>query len=241
LSYCAPIRTPPLSDTNWGEIQIGQNHSLRAALGCVRKSDIDHLHAEAKIMPVKDHCEMLSQQFLLNSTKPNHPNHIDIMAPAPTRIMKEALLTRFGGDVRPLAPQGVIDELNYKEGLKTIHTKSVEETIRRQGPNPVLGIPAPKINDSEKTLPRKTRSTLAQLRSGHSTFLNNFLAKINPTKYVDSCPKCGQSPHNTPHLFNCPADPTSFTPRILWEDPPAAAAFLGLEMNQEAGQLDDND
>ena len=117
----------------------------------------------------------------------------------------------------------------------------MEETIRRQGPNPVLGIPAPKINDSEKTLPRKTRSTLAQLRSGHSTFLNNFLAKINSTKYVDSCPKCGQSPHNTPHLFNCPADPTSFTPRILWEDPPAAAAFLGLEMNQEAGQLDDND
>ena len=39
--------------------------TLSELLGCVIKSDMGHLHAEAKIMPVKDHCEMLSQQFLL--------------------------------------------------------------------------------------------------------------------------------------------------------------------------------
>ena len=110
----------------------------------------------------------------------------------------------------------------------------------QQGANPVIAIPAPKIN-SEKTLPQKTRSTLAQLRSGQSTFLNNFLAKINSTKYVDSCPKFRESPNNTPHLFNCSTNPTGLNQRILWEDLPAAAAFLGLEINLEAGQLDDND
>ena len=48
-------------------------------------------------------------------------------------------------------------------------------------------------------------------------------------------------PYDTPHPFTCPADPTDLTPRILWDDPPAAAAFLGLETNREAGQLDDID
>jgi hypothetical protein len=31
-------------------------------------------------MPVKDHNEMLSQQFLLATQKPNHPNYIDLNA-----------------------------------------------------------------------------------------------------------------------------------------------------------------
>ena len=48
LSCCAPIWTPVLSETNFNKIQVAKINSLRTALGCVRKSDIDHLHAEAK-------------------------------------------------------------------------------------------------------------------------------------------------------------------------------------------------
>ena len=48
LSCCAPIWTPVLSETNVNKIQVAKINSLRTALGCVRKSDIDHLHAEAK-------------------------------------------------------------------------------------------------------------------------------------------------------------------------------------------------
>ena len=42
------------------------------------------------------------------------------------------------------------------------------------------------------------------------------------------------------HLFQCPANPTNLEPRILWEDPQAAAVFLDLPTNQDL-DLDDND
>ena len=114
-------------------------------------------------------------------------------------------------------------------------------TIMEQKANKVLGTRAPPINQSEKSLPRKTRTTLSQLRSGYSSSLNSFLSRINPLEYEDTCPKCGQGPHDTPHLFNCLANPTASNPRILWEDPPAAAEFLGLETGRDAGPIDDND
>ena len=62
-----------------------------------------------------------------------------------------------------MVDEGISDDLNYKEGLKTIHTTSFQSAIHNLGTNEILGTPAPRINASEKTLPRKTRSTLAQL------------------------------------------------------------------------------
>ena len=72
-------------------------------------------------------------------------------------------------------------------------------------------------------------------------YLNSYLSRIKPSEYSDLCPKCGGTPHTTNHLFNCPANPTNEDPRILWEDPPAAAVFLGLETDRDPGRLDDND
>ena len=126
---------------------------------------------------------MLSTQFLLATTKPAHPNHSDINAAPLTRKMRDTLLTMFGSEVRPHAPGGITDDVNYKEVLKYTHTIAVQETIRIQEDKEVL-----------KTLSWKTRVTLAQLRSGHCSILNSFLAKINTTTYVDECPKCCLTP-----------------------------------------------
>ena len=238
LDYCCPIWTPSLSDTSWSQLQTSQNSALRTILGCTKMTNIDHLHSESKMMPVKDHCTMLSKQFLLATSRPDHPNHNDIDH-VPERVMKPTLGTKFSADIRAIIPRDlVIDDINYKAALRSIHTSSVQQTIQNQDHNRVLGIPAPAIDPSEKTLPRRTRTLLSQLRSGHSTILNSYMARIKPD-VTDCCPKCNQSPHDTNHLFNCAADPTDLTPRILWEDPPAAAAFLGLGL--EVGDLDDND
>ena len=149
--------------------------------------------------------------------------------------MRETLATRFSDSVRPLTLNGVIDPINYKGGLKEIQTRSVASAIQNQADNKVLAEPAPPINKNETTLTRRTQTTLAQLRSGYSTKLNSYLNRIDPNLYPsDSCPDCEQSPHSTPHLFNCPANPTHLTTRTLWEDPPAAANFLGLPTNTEA-------
>ena len=183
---------------------------------------------------------MLSQQFLLSTNQANHPNHGNLGA-APPRLMKPTLRSRYGSTVLPLTIDGRTDTTNYKEGLKTIHTSSVAKTIRNQEDNKVLLAPAPKVNQTEANLPRKTRTTLAQLRSGYSSILNSYLHRINPTTHPSpNCPRCNLSPHTTNHLFNCPSNPTELETRILWEDPPAAAVFLDLPTDLGV-DLDDND
>ena len=232
LNYCAPIYTPTLAPTNWNELQIVQNANLRTALGCHKMSSQDHLHSEAKTMPVKEHCEMLSKQLLLSTTQLNHPNQEDLTC-SPPRTMKQTLTTKFAKDIIPLIPEGGTSTSSYKSGLQILHTNSVQDTISNQSNNPILNEPAPPIHKSEKNLPRKSRATLAQLRSGYSTHLNSYLNRINPTKYPDqNCPDCNLAPHTTLHLFNCSTKPTTLTPRSLWTDPTSAAAFLGLD-NQE--------
>jgi len=228
LNYCCPIWTPGLSETNWNELQISQNACLRTSTGCVKMSSADHLHTETKNMPVKEHCSMISKQFLLATTKPDHPNHIDLNEPPPPRIMKETLTTRFSSDIASLVPESGSNTSTYKSGLQIIHTRSVQNVINNQSNNPILQEPAPPIHKSESELPRQARVTLAQLRSGYSSHLNQYLAWINPTKYSEKCPDCNLAPHSINHLFTCPEKPTNLTPRSLWTEPTAAAKFLGL-------------
>ena len=155
--------------------------------------------------------------------------------------MKKTLHSAYRQDILPFAPDGVSEPNNIKHGLKTLHTTCVQNAIERQLPNQVLNAPAPVVDKTEEILPRKTRTTLAQLRSGYSPFLQSYMAKINPTEHNDRCPKCKTEPHTTSHLFSCIADTTQLTVQSLWEDPVAAANFLGLQLGRDPGDLDDND
>ena len=120
------------------------------------------------------------------------------------------------------------DEETYKSAIKSIHSTTVEETVRNYPVNRVLDEPPPDINKEEAKLPRKARSTLSQLRSGFSKMLNNYNHRIDP-ETPDSCPQCSSTPHDTIHLFNCPAKPTYLEPRHLWTNPIEVSTFLGLE------------
>ena len=96
---------------------------------------------------------MLSRQFLLSTTKPEHPNHKDIKT-NPKRLMKNTLASRYKEDVLALAPNGVTnDSTNYKEGLRTLHTNGVKVNITKIGNNKILNEPAPSITKSKQTLP----------------------------------------------------------------------------------------
>ncbi|KAI5726007.1 hypothetical protein M8J77_022717 [Diaphorina citri] len=50
------------------------------------------------------------------------------------------------------------------------------------------------------------------------------------------CPLCSGAPHDTNHLFNCPANPTSLTPFDLWTSPAKVASFLELKTERECGE-----
>ena len=234
INYGSPIFTPNLKDTNWNEIQVAQNNALRIATGCVKKTPIEHLHTECKIMPVKEHCEMLSKQFLMNSQNPNHPNNINLLEKQP-RDIKKTLESRFGREISNLIPQEGVNDDNKKALLKSIHTDSVASVINRRNPNPFINERNPTINIEEKKLPRRSRVILAQLRSGYSTHLNSTMS-IYDNNIQDLCPDCGHSPHNTPHLFACPAKPTSLTVKSLWQKPIEAANFLGLPVEELADE-----
>jgi hypothetical protein len=230
INYACPIWTPSLKDTAWKSLQPAQNAALRIATGCHLMADIDHLHAETKVMKVKDHCVMLSKQFLLAQQKPNHPNKNEISAPPRARPMKETLSSAYGAEIKDISYPDLSD-VDYKRGLKVIHTRSVANQLREMNKSKVLNTEPPEINVTEKLLPRATRSTLSQLRSGYSNYLNSYKARINP-EIVDKCPHCTES-HTSTHLFACQNNPTDLVPRDLWTKPLQVARFLNLASNDD--------
>ena len=119
-----------------------------------------------------------------------------------------------------------------KECIKKLHTAMVEQVKRKLKPNTVLGKEPPDIATEELQLPRTTRCTLAQLRSGWSKHTNHYRNRIDPT-VRDECPQCGTSPHDVLHLFSCPRCPTTLKPQDLWDRPIQAAEHLQLETNPE--------
>ena len=234
-NYCCHIWTPALSNTSWNNIQTAQNAALRTATGCHRMTDIDHLHQETKVMKVKDHCEMLSKQFLLATQKREHPNRVDLSLPPPPRQMKRTLTSRFGADIRQMSYPDLPEDM-YKKRLKQIHTSNVTKSINSMAPNKVLLSRPPAIDKSEIKLPRQTRATLSQLRSGYSNYLTSYKARIDTT-VQDMCPYCDHS-HTTTHLFSCANNPTTLNVRDLWNQPVKAARFLNLPTD-ENGVYDD--
>ncbi len=173
---------------------------------------------------------MLTKQFLAGCFRPQHPNHsLTTKEDAPRLIRKTTTSLRSEVDIH--ISQG---ELNgpYSEVIKGIHRDTVTSTIATFKPNIVLGGYPPPVAPEEKALPRTTRATLAQLRSGWCRMLNHYMSRLDGS-ISDACPDCGSSPHDTSHLFNCPAKPTLLTPRELWTRPVDAARFLGLEMGTD--------
>jgi hypothetical protein len=233
INYAAPVWSPNLSDTNYKKLQTAQNSALRIATGCHRMSSIDHLHQEAKMMPVKAHCEMLSAQYLTSCFDATHPCHsLSIPAVRP-RKMKHTLTSKSYDKVAQLLANGQADTPAHRKTVKNkLHTQGVKEAIEALQPNKVLQTKPPNINENEKSLPRRVRSTLAQLRSGYSKYLNSYLSRIDPQIH-DICPKCKLGPHDTNHLFNCTSSPTQLEVVDLWKKPVEVAIFLELLTDEE--------
>ena len=179
FSYCAPIWTPSLCDTGWADLQRAQNVALRTATGCLRKTDIGHLHTECKLLKVEQHNVLLAKQFHLATKQTNHVNFSIPFTPPP-RIMKPSLATMYEDSISHLFTDNGNSSAQHKIGLNTLHTEAVAASIAQAPPNKVLLRAAPEVNAEEKKLPRSTRVTLAQLRSNYSTKLMSTLHCFNP-------------------------------------------------------------
>ena len=122
-----------------------------------------------------------------------------------------------------------ITQETIQANLKTIHSVSVQSYLQTRQPNKIIAQIPPPIHKLEQTLPRKTRRTLAQLRTNKSPFLMSYLHKINPTKHTSPlCPLCKAQNHDTTHLFNCTFIRTNLQPLDIRNDPIATAELLQL-------------
>ena len=193
---------------------------------------IDELHRETKLLPVKEHNTMLSRQFLLRTHQTNHPyrqwNHTD----PPERPMKTTLISCHQDSIEPLLTN---TKGWYKSGIKSIHTTAVSNTINGYEPNKVLQWIPPVISPDERRLPRSTRTTLVQVRSGYCPLLTSYMSRLDPS-VKNECPLCKSQPHDTAHLFSCPQKPTILKATSLRENPIEAAQFLSLIPDNSSSQ-----
>ena len=131
-----------LRDTNYRNIQYTQNE----ATGYHKMSSVDHLHAEAKMLNVREHSELLSAYYLARCLEPGNVCHSITTKETPKRRMKETLFTRHRNTVEPMMLAN-----NRKATLQAIHSDAVNKAVKDQKKNIVLDCLPHPINDSEKT------------------------------------------------------------------------------------------
>ena len=94
VNYAAPVWSTNASNTSLGKIQRTQNEALRIITGSHKMSSIDHLHSETKMLPVEDHLNLLSAQYMVHCLDSENVCHHMTTLDHPPREMKETLFTR---------------------------------------------------------------------------------------------------------------------------------------------------
>ena len=175
------------SKTNRNNLQLQQNNALPTVTGCVKITNIDHLHNEAEMLPVKEHSDLLAQQFLAGTYQCHRADHHTAYSKT-KRSLPRRCLRRPGQSTHQKQTR---NKKEYRLALKKIHKHEVREYLKiNNSSSKVLNTSTPKILEEESKLPRYTRVKLAQVRSGYSRLLNSYLSRIYPD-VVNCCPKCG--------------------------------------------------
>ena len=68
INYAVPVWSTNLRGTNYRNIQYTQHEALRI-------SSVDHLHAEANVLKVREHSELLSEPCLARCLEPENVNN----------------------------------------------------------------------------------------------------------------------------------------------------------------------
>ena len=230
IEYANTIWSSTASKTNLNKLQIIQNSALRIATGCTKDTSIQHLHQESEILPLEAHLKLHANQLQLKSQNEFHPLHsLSVNTPQIINNISKKKKKRFTvfNDNKNYQASKSSSEDSIKTKMQIAHTEAVQDYLDQLDDNQILGHVAPKVNKEEVNLSRKTRRTLAQLRTGKSPFLYNYKHKIDKNNYPSSlCPLCKNSEHDIAHLFQCSKLPTTLGPIDLWNNPVRTAALL---------------
>jgi hypothetical protein len=229
LEYGCTVWGPSLAPTNMNELQKIQNTALRIATGCTKDTNIQHLHDETEILPIKEHIQLHSSLFKQKAFLPTHPsNHLNTPLPN-NRFIKQTTFNNHNFTYNIQVEPTTVCEDSINSNCKEIHSTIVRGYLHSRAPNKIISQIPPPINKAEQQLPRKTRCLLAQLRTNKSSFLLHYLNHINPIEHPSPlCPACKLTIHDTNHLFNCSiiTNPSNLTTLDLWSNPSEVAGLL---------------
>ena len=194
-------------------------------------ADVAKMHHEARELPARLHNDVISQQFALACHLPQHPCHQLCHRPPDDRPeRRRSLIGRIKKNIRQYLVEELLSNTSYKSTISSIHQDVVRTVIESSSSKLCNGRPPP-ITTAEQTLPRKTRTILTQLHTGHRHILGQYINRIDPTAR-NNCHNRGQSPHDTHHLFDCPSKPTTLTVESLWTALTETAKHLNLAIDE---------
>ena len=227
LEYGSSVWGPVASATSLQKAQVVQNRALRVATGHTRDTNVVHLHDETAVLPLKEHIKMRASQTREGAALQQHPSLHLLAGQPPPRLMKKTI---YNSDY-PTKLQTCHNHQPSREEVRrnqqVIHTNEVRNYLESRPLNKILDDRAPLVDSSERSLGRRMRRVLAQLRAGKCPLLQSYLNNIDEEKHpTPTCPLCSSATHDTKHLFSCTEVPTTLVPRDLWEKPVDAASLV---------------
>ena len=122
LRYCCPVWMP--------SHQRGPISAQIIATGCLRMTDVAELHQEALELPVRQHNELISQQFAIVCHLPQHPFHQLCHRPTDDRPdRRRSLIGRFIPNIQQYLAEEPLSSNSYTSTISSIHQDAVRTTI----------------------------------------------------------------------------------------------------------------
>src|SRR6478609_5210346 len=75
IEYGNTLWSPIISESNLNKIQTTQNTALRITTGCTADTNIQHLHTETEILPLRNHVKLHASQLRQKAQLSTHPLH----------------------------------------------------------------------------------------------------------------------------------------------------------------------
>ena len=194
-------------------------------------ADVTELHQEARELQVRQHNVLISQQFAIACHLPQHPCHQLCHRPQDDRPeRRRSLIGRSKPNIQQYLAEESLSNTSYKSAISSIHQDVVRTVIESNSSKLLNGRPPP-IATVEQTLPRKIRTILAQLRTGHRRIVGQCTKTAR-----NHCHNCGPSPHDTHDLIDCPSKLTTLTVESLWTAPTETAKHPKLVIDETIKQ-----
>ena len=198
-------------------------------------ADVAELHQEARELAVRQNNGLISQQFSIACHLPRHPCHqLCDRLPDDRLDRRRSLIGLSKPNIQQYLAEEPLSNTSYTSAISSIHQDAVRIAIESSSFKLLNGQQSP-IASAEQTLSMKTRTILAQLCTGHSRILGQYMNIIYPTARIHYH-DCGHSPHDTHHLFDCPLKLTTLIVVSLWTTPTETAKHINLAIYETSEQ-----